>query len=511
MGPRHKHRRKGGHRKPPAPPFVPKPAPGKGIDELRGVLAGATAMEQDRLKPVPLDKLKHVPLPVHATAAILTFLTILAVPEFVPRLKDYKIFDWRTASAVIDFVPRRATESPMEEEQKRLRPDADPTSYAVRALDDSSGAMERFYEALRRVEAREAGAQVQILHYGDSPTTADLITADTRVALQKQFGDAGHGFCLIAKPWAWYEHRGVGLSGGGWKIEPATQSQSRDGLFGLGGVSFRGMPGAWSRVVLRDTGHTAVEVSYLEMPGGGSFHLAIGDQVVSVDTSGPRTGPGYAQFPVPPEERRFEIRVTGGAVRLFGYRFEKPGPGLAYHSLGVNGAYVAVPSRMFREEHWAAQLRHYTPALVVINYGTNESVYPSFVDQSFASELKEVIRRVRAAVPEASVLVMSPMDRGKREASGEIGTAPALPRVVAIEQRVAQEAGCAFFNTFQAMGGSGTMGRWYHAEPRLVSADFIHPMPAGARIVGNLLFKALMDGYNKYKLERMRENLARRD
>ncbi|MEK7753635.1 MAG: hypothetical protein AAB654_17055, partial [Acidobacteriota bacterium] len=406
---------------------MPALIPGKGIEKLREELAAP-----------PPDRPPRFPLPVQATAAILTFLAILAVPEFVPQLKDYKIFDWRTAPAVIDFVPRRATQSPVEEEQKRLRPDADPTSYAVRPFDDSSGAMDDFYEALRRVEAREAGAEVQILHYGDSPTTADLITADARVALQKQFGDAGHGFCLIAKPWAWYEHRGVSLSGGEWKIEPATQSQSRDGLFGLGGVSFRGVPGAWSRVVLRDTGHTSVEVAYLEMPGGGSFQLAIGEQVVSVDTSGPRTGPGYAKFPVPPGERRFEIHVTGGAVRLFGYWFEKPGPGLSYHSLGVNGAYVAMPSRMFREEHWAAQLRHYTPALVVINYGTNESVYPSFVDQGFASELKEVIRRVRAAVPEASVLVMSPMDRGKREASGEIGTVPALPRVVEIEQRVAK-------------------------------------------------------------------------
>ena len=30
------------------------------------------------------------------------------------------------------------------------------------------------------------------------------------------------------------------------------------------------------------------------------------------------------------------------------------------------------------------------------------------------------------------------------------------------------------------------MGRWYAAEPRLVGADFIHPMPAGAKIVGEL-------------------------
>ena len=451
-------------------------------------------------------------MPWHAIAAILTFLALLAVPDFVPRLNDYRIFDWRTALLVADFIPRHKTESPVEDEQKRLRPDSAPETYVEHPLDEAGGALDRFYDALRRAEAREEGAGVNILHYGDSPTTADLITADTRIALQKQFGDGGHGFCLIAKPWAWYEHRGVNLSGGGWKIEPANQSQSRDGLFGLGGVSFNGAPGAWSRVVLRDGGHTMVEVSFLRMPGGGSFNLTIGERVTEVDTSGPEVSLGYEQFPVSPGERRFEIHVTAGTVRLFGYSFQKPGPGLVYNSLGVNGAYVAMPARMFREQHWADALRHNQPSLVVINYGTNESVYPEFVDSRFASELKEVIRRVRAAVPESSLLVMSPMDRGKREASGEIGTVPALPRVVAIEQRVARETGCAFFNTFQAMGGSGTMGRWYLAEPRLVSADFIHPMPAGARIVGNLLAKALVDGYSKYKLELGRpNNIARRD
>jgi hypothetical protein len=57
------------------------------------------------------------------------------------------------------------------------------------------------------------------------------------------------------------------------------------------------------------------------------------------------------------------------------------------------------------------------------------------------------------------------------------------------------------------MGGEGTMGKWYQAEPRLVSADFIHPLPSGARIVGTLLFQAMTDGYNAWKLEQMRKAL----
>ena len=100
------------------------------------------------------------------------------------------------------------------------------------------------------------------------------------------------------------------------------------------------------------------------------------------------------------------------------------------------------------------------------------------------------------------------MDRGEKNGQGEIATIDTLPRLVNIEQKVASDTGVAFFNTFQAMGGPGTMGQWYQAEPRLVGGDFIHPMPAGARIVGNLLYQALFDGYNQFKVRRMQEKFA---
>ena len=59
----------------------------------------------------------------------------------------------------------------------------------------------------------------------------------------------------------------------------------------------------------------------------------------------------------------------------------------------------------------------------------------------------------------SSILLMSPMDRGERKDNGEIDTMATLPRLVAIESKVAAETGVAFFNTFEAMGGEGTMAR----------------------------------------------------
>jgi lysophospholipase L1-like esterase len=451
-------------------------------------------------------------LPPKATLVILTLVAFMKAPDAMPAFKNYKVLDFQTIPAVLDFTPRKTSAAPIEDEQLRLHPDKDAASYKIFPVSDPAHALDHFFQALQRTEARQPGAVARILHYGDSPTTADLITGDARKLLQARFGDAGHGFCLLAKPWAWYDHNGVSIQGSGWSIDPATQSKLKDGLYGLGGVSFRGDAGARTELTLKDFSHTRIEVSYLRQAGGGVFQVsAEGRLLGTVETKARAVEPGYSEFDIPPNARHFEIRVTSGQVRAFGVMLEKPGPGVEYDSLGLNGAFVSVLARMFNAEHWAEELRHLQPDLVIINYGTNESGYASFVDQSYGKELTEVVRRVRAALPDASILLMSPMDRGTREARGEIGTMPTIPRLVTIQQRVAMATGCGFFNTFLAMGGPGTMGQWYQAEPRLVGGDFIHPMPAGAKIVGNLLYQALFDGYNRFKVRRMQERFARVD
>jgi lysophospholipase L1-like esterase len=446
--------------------------------------------------------------PKTTVLAFLSYGAILAATELVPVLKDFKVFDWHSVFQVMEFTSRRQSSSPVEDEEVRLRPTSAISKMAVTAIRDTGNDLDHFFEKLRLVEKGDKKAVVRITHYGDSPTTADMITADARVLLQKQFGDAGHGFCLIAKPWAWYEHRGLDVKGEGWVIDPANQSTVKDGLYGLGGVSFRGGPGAFTRIRLKDGSHRRIEVAYLQQPNGGAFSVSAGDtELGTVETEGPKPTSGFAAFDIPEHANTFFIRVVTGNVRLFGASFERDEPGVIYNSLGVNGAYVNVLSRMFRADHLTEQLRHYQPDLVIINYGTNESVYPQFLDSTYENEVRESIRRVRLALPESSILMMSPMDRGERKSSGEIGTVPAIPRLVAIQARVAEEMDVAFFNTFDAMGGQGTMGRWFEAEPRLVGADFIHPMPGGARIVGNLLYQGILDGYNKYKLRHMREQM----
>ncbi len=435
-------------------------------------------------------------MPIKTGLAVLTFIALMLAPQYVPAFQKYKSFDTAMIPLVVDLpVKGPPTEAAAENKSPELRA-MHLEAAAPKNLIDAQHELDHFYEALLKGGAR-------ILHYGDSPTTGDLITADARAALQRQFGDAGSGFALIARPWAWYNHRGLEMEGSGWGIDVAGSTEVKDGMHGLGGASFRGSTGSSARFTLK-AAHNVVEIAYLSQPDGGEFTVeADGALLGTVETAADSKTPGFALFNVPGGAKKFVVRVTRGPVRLYGADFRRSNPGVVYHSLGVNGANVTLLSKAFSGPHWTAELRHYKPDLVIINYGTNESGYPSFVEGTWGQELKAAVKRVRAALPDTSILLMSPMDRGDRNKEGKIETIAAMPRLVKIEAGIGVDTGVAFFNTFQAMGGPGTMGRWYASEPRLVGSDFIHPMPAGAKIVGELLYSALRDGYNEYKLRQL--------
>jgi lysophospholipase L1-like esterase len=371
---------------------------------------------------------------------------------------------------------------------------------ATPVLVDDSNNLDPFFAALYKIEQGQGGV-VTILHYGDSPTTADLITGDIRARMQARFGDAGRGYTLVAKPWAWYGHRGVEMSSSGWKIRTGV-GLIREGIYGLGGAAFEGKPGAWSRFRITESAQTAVEIEYLAHPGGGSFSiLADGNQIASQSTVSDTQSAAFLYAALPPGTKIVSIQPSDGSVTLFGVDFRRGQNGLLYDSLGLNGATTSVLARVMQPQIWKQELDHAGPALIIVNYGSNESSFGKFVHTMYANELRLAIARIRQLDPNASILIMSPMDRGERTGLDEIETMDTIPEIVAIQRQVAAETHCAFFSTYDAMGSSGTMARWYTASPRLVTADLLHPTPQGATIVAGLFLSQLSLRYDRWKMQ----------
>src|SRR5438093_12358493 len=117
-------------------------------------------------------------LPTKAALVILTLVGLMKAPDAMPAFKNYKVLDWQTIPTVLDFTPRKKSAAPIEDEQLRMRPDKDAASYKIFRLSDPAHALDHFFEALRRAEARQPGAVGRILHDRESPTTRDLITGN---------------------------------------------------------------------------------------------------------------------------------------------------------------------------------------------------------------------------------------------------------------------------------------------------------------------------------------------
>jgi lysophospholipase L1-like esterase len=186
--------------------------------------------------------------------------------------------------------------------------------------------------------------------------------------------------------------------------------------------------------------------------------------------------------------------VVSGNPRLFGVALERNEPGIVYDALGANGARAELLATV-NGPHLGEQMALRKPALVVLQYGTNESEAPG-LPQSYERTLGSLVSMVKAAAPNASILIAAPLDRAETAEGGGLRTKPIIKKLVAAQRNVAKESGVAFWNTFEAMGGEGSMAKWM--KTGLGGGDLTHPTPQGAEVIGDLFSKSLTTGFEAW-------------
>jgi lysophospholipase L1-like esterase len=383
-----------------------------------------------------------------------------------------------------------------------VNPKAEDLSGPLRHVEDPSGkAMTSFYEALLRTARREPNAVTRVVHFGDSLVVVDFLTGQARRRWQARFGDAGHGYMLAGKPWPWYQHWDVIYrTSDEWRVDGIMNPKSRGGYYGLSGYAFdgsgRGHYVEYATNTKSEFGRrvTRFEVHYLVQPHGGSFEVFIdGVSRGQIKTVGPAVKNGAHVVPVKDGPHKLRVECVGdGPVRLFGAVLERDTPGIVYDTLGINGGRARTLERI-HPDLWTEQLRQRRPDLVILNFGTNESEDAERPMATVEADYLTVLRRLRAAVPAASCLVVSPADRASRQ-GGQLTTHPVIPRLVATQRRAALQAGCAFYDTYEAMGGKGSMAAWYLSKPSKCAGDLTHPNRRGADVLGDMIYRSLVTG-----------------
>ena len=191
-------------------------------------------------------------------------------------------------------------------------------------------------------------------------------------------------------------------------------------------------------------------------------------------------------FDIPYYTDWVQLAFTGqGRYSLRGLYLDKPYGGFSLSEVGVNGAST---HSWLRCNLWEQEMHRVMPDLVIFSIGINDIQGEDFDARRFKGNYRELIKRVRRVNPHCAILFSGINDSWRHRAVNRHTEAAEKAF-----RELAQEFDAAFWDWYGVMGGAGSMARW--EEAGLAQADKIHFTPAGYKLVGDLLFDALMDAY----------------
>lgn len=374
-------------------------------------------------------------------------------------------------------------------------------SHDVGALDDvcldgteehcTKWAMDGFYKALAESRKGTLGRALRVSWYGDSVVATDALPGRLRTRLQAELGDGGPGFVYMVPPHRFCAHERITRSGGeSFSTFAVSMQHAADGFYGPAGASVETVSGDVT-IKLVSGKVTNAELYYLAQPNGGTASIvADGNEIVSGSTAADAKAPGWLAGTTAGASK-FEIRGRG-KLRLFGLSLENT-KGAVVDNLGIVSVHVKSYAAA-DAAHWSQELEHRSADLIMFMIGANEAQWLHPGDHAlkeYQAHYEKLLAPIRKGRPDASCLVVSPTDQAEADGDG-YKSRPVMPLLVDAQRKAAHAQGCAFYSTYDWMGGKGSAAKWF--KKKLVNSDFQHLSMAGANKMADGVFDALMNG-----------------
>ncbi|MBC7448304.1 MAG: hypothetical protein H7330_09620 [Hymenobacteraceae bacterium] len=384
---------------------------------------------------------------------------------------------------------------------------------------DQPQALASFFGALRQLPRTQD--LIRVLHIGDSQLEGDRVTSYLRERFQRQFGGCGPGLVSVAEvnearltvqvrpkgPWKKY------ASYGPRKKAPHLKYGLLDVYFRFNTGPVRtdsagrplGTSGAASaRYLLPKRGYGAAarpEVArVLYRNPGAPFTLQVradGADLTEAQAIGAADTLGFTAVALPAGVKQIETKFSaeGSSPDILGVCLDCR-QGVAVDNASLRGSSCTEFGRMDMK-FYGAQVRQLGVKLIVLQFGVNVGAAEAASYKYYERMLRAQLAILRRATPGVPVLVIGVSDMSRRQ-NGEWRTRPSVEKVRAAQRAAAFATGCAFWDLYGAMGGENSMPSWVAARPSLAQPDYTHFSGAGARIVGELLWKALIKEYDRF-------------
>lgn len=177
---------------------------------------------------------------------------------------------------------------------------------------------------------------------------------------------------------------------------------------------------------------------------------------------------------------------------LYGLYLENDEPGITYNSIGVNGASTG---SFLKCELFEQHMHTLTPDIVFFGIGINDAHGSNFNKAGFIRNYDSIIEKIRNVNPETFFVFLTNNDSygyNKRLNTNGLIVQEAM-------YDLAKKYDGAVWDLFEVMGGLKSANIWMARG--LLKQDRIHFTFEGYYLVGDLLFNALMEGYENYLIK----------
>jgi hypothetical protein len=427
-----------------------------------------------------------------------------------------------------------------------------PENKRIQYPDATRNSMAAFFKALAELEMQSN--HIRIIHYGDSQLEGDRISDYLRNRLQLRFGGWGPGIILPydisnsrisvrqseSNNWVKYAiygktpklangYYGIGASAykyssgavnkgddkkelvkhyykknienpdGSVSMEidstkfyydSITSKTNPNKLFGGAWMKIQNATGSYPRV--RQYNRLTLLYSS-EEPFNFKLKVTDGTEMNEFLSASPATTKSYNLGEV---TSGVTLNFTGKSPYLYGVALDG-NTGIAVDNfpmrgssaLGFDGINISMLSELYKQMN---------VKLIVLQYGINLVPDPKSNYDWYARAFSKQLANIKAASPNASILIIGPSDMSRKTAEG-YESYPNIPIIRDAMKKAAFENGCAFWDLYTAMGGQNSMSSW--VSNKLAAKDFTHFSTEGARYVSEMLYNTLMDEYQEYLKE----------
>lgn len=502
-------------------------------------------MSSDNTKGVAPKKILFLLLGIHAFVLLFVWLFqdgiwepvagySLRFPE-VASLWQAEKEEVKDISRLISSVKVDTSESPALPLQaaSSLPDDAadTDTDFSIESRDSSHSALAEFFTALQQCE-QDRTRSVNIAYYGDSQVEGDRFSDYLRNKLQQLFGGGGPGLVTPLdvshmritvqqdESRDWVKMAAYGPYSG--KVEGAR--------YGVAGALFRYRGGYYAEPgqletgdSLPDSGHKKVWIKskgrpwlsfrrsrlsyntvkrfnkvslYYASRQAGELQFSYGKN--SISDSLPQGGPARLSWMVPDSSDYFRFEFKGAnSPDIYGVAFDMA-QGVSVDNYSMRGSSGTDFVKM-NLPYLAQQLQQRGTRMLVLQYGVNvvpyvkDSAAVQYYEKSFLRQLQ----LLRKHLPGVSILVVGVTDISTKKGTDYVSY-PYVEMIRDAQRNAAFQAGCAFWDAYEAMGGHNSMPAWVFNNPPLAAKDFTHLSSKGANILAELLFKAVLKEYKHY-------------